>query len=140
MKKLRQYNVKFKKNATNNLEDIKLTQSLMWDLLECYLDKELDKKEQDIIIKYILPDKDEEDNEEVSSKALKELKEGIHLNNNKYLPFITSPSMMKKSSNRRKCEYLFIKEGYEEFKEIYRDVISIGKKTTLDLIIQSWFI
>lgn len=127
MKKLRQYNVKFKKNATNNLEDIKLTQSLMWDLLECYLDKELDKKEQDIIIKYILPDKDEEDNEEVSSKALKELKEGIHLNNNKYLPFITSPSMMKKSSNRRKCEYLFIKEGYEEFKEIYRDVISIGK-------------
>lgn len=125
MKKLRQYNVRFKKNATNNVKDIKLTQSLMWDLLECYLGEELDKKEQDVIIKYILPDKNKD--EEVSSKALNELKEGIHLNNNKYLPFITSPSMMKKSSNRRKCEYLFIKEGYEKFKEIYRDVISVGK-------------
>ena len=60
MKKLRQYNVRFKKNATNNVKDIKLTQSLMWDLLECYLGEELDKKEQDVIIKYILPYKNKD--------------------------------------------------------------------------------
>ena len=105
MKKLEQYNVKFKRNLSN-VDDIKLTQSLMWELLELYIGKEIDKKNQDIIVKYILPK--EKKDEEVSALALEELKNGIEVNGKKYISFITSPGMMKKSANRRKCEYLFI--------------------------------
>ena len=108
MKKQKLYNVTYLKNKTK-VETIKLTESFMWELLECYEGKELDKKNQDIIIKYMLPDKNKE--EEVSSKALDELMEGIEIKGKRYIPFLTSPSMMKKSSNRRKCEYLFIKRG-----------------------------
>ena len=66
MKKLEQYNVKFKRNLSN-VDDIKLTQSLMWELLELYIGKEIDKKNQDIIVKYILPK--EKQDEEVSALA-----------------------------------------------------------------------
>ena len=76
MKKQKLYNVTYLKNKTK-VETIKLTESFMWELLECYEGKELDKKNQDIIIKYILPDKNKE--EEVSSKALDELMEGIEI-------------------------------------------------------------
>ena len=124
MKKQKLYNVTYLKNKTK-VETIKLTESFMWELLECYEGKELDKKNQDIIIKYILPDKNKE--EEVSSKALDELMEGIEIKGKRYIPFLTSPSMMKKSSNRRKCEYLFIREDYDKFKEVYRDIISLGR-------------
>lgn len=126
MKKLDQYNVKFKKSLSK-VEDIKLTQSLMWELLELYTGKEIDKKNQDIIVKYILPK--EKKDEEVSALALEELKNGIEVNGEKYISFITSPGMMKKTGNRRKCEYLFIKdtEEYKRFRDIYRDLLSIGK-------------
>lgn len=124
MKKLKQYNVKFKKGY-RNIEDIKLTQSLMWELLELYIGEEIDKNNQDIIVKYILPK--EKKGEEISEVALLELKNGIEINKVKYIPFITSPSMMKKGSDRRKCEWLFIKEEYNKFRDIYRDIISIGK-------------
>lgn len=130
MKKLEQYNVKFKRNLSN-VDDIKLTQSLMWELLELYIGKEVDKKNQDIIVKYILPK--EKKDEEVSALALEELKNGIEVNGKKYISFITSPGMMKKSVNRRKCEYLFIRENeeYKNFRNLYRDILSIGKVNSL---------
>ena len=130
MKKLEQYNVKFKRNLSN-VDDIKLTQSLMWELLELYIGKEIDKKNQDIIVKYILPK--EKKDEEVSALALEELKNGIEVNGKKYISFITSPGMMKKSANRRKCEYLFIRENeeFKNFRNLYRDILSIGKVNSL---------
>ena len=84
MKKQKLYNVTYLKNKTK-VETIKLTESFMWELLECYEGKELDKKNQDIIIKYILPDKNKE--EEVSSKALDELMEGIEIKGKRYTIF-----------------------------------------------------
>lgn len=124
MKKQKLYNVTYLKNNTK-VETVKLTESLMWELLELYTGKEMDKNNQDIIIKYILPK--EKKGEVISEVALLELKNGIKFNEVKYIPFITSPSMMKKGSNRRKCEWLFIKEEYKKFRDIYRDIISIGK-------------
>lgn len=43
MKKQKLYNVTYLKNKTK-VETIKLTESFMWELLECYEGKELDKK------------------------------------------------------------------------------------------------
>lgn len=130
MKKLKQYNVKFKKGY-RNIEDIKLTQSLMWELLECYEGKEIDKKNQDIIVKYILPAPKKD--EVISETAMEELLNGIEIDDKNYISFITSPGMMKKISSRKKCEYLFIKNEneYKDFKENYRDILSLGKINNL---------
>ncbi|CUN57927.1 RNA dependent RNA polymerase [Clostridium disporicum] len=125
MKKQKLYNVTYLKNNTK-VETIKLTESLMWELLEEYTGKKLDVencKDQDIIIKVFLPSNKDE---EVSSRAMTILQDGIIHNENEYIPFETSPSMMKEEGLFRKCEFLFIKKEHEGFKEIYRDIISAG--------------
>ena len=128
MKKLKQYNVMFKMGYVH-IEDIKLTQSLMWELLEWFEGKEINKNNQDIITKYILPDAKKD--EIISEDAMDELLNGIEVDKKNYISFITSPGMMKKTSNRKKCEYLFIKDNYKEFKESYRDILSLGKINNL---------
>ena len=57
MKKQKLYNVTYLKSNTK-IEIIKMTESLMWEMLESYTSRKLDVencKDQDIIIKVFLP-------------------------------------------------------------------------------------
>lgn len=116
MKNQKLYNVKFIKGEL--VEDIKMAESLMWELLEEYTGEKLEETEQDYIIKVFLPSNKE--------KALEVLNNGIDYEGNHYIAFLTSPSMMKKEEGQFKCQYLFIKEDLKDFKNEYRDVISAG--------------
>lgn len=120
MKKQKLYNVTYLKNNTK-IEIIKMTESLMWEMLESYTSRKLDVencKDQDIIIKVFLP-ADED-------RAMTILQDGVIHNDKEYIPFETSPNMMKQEEKRRKCQFLFIKKEYEGFKKIYRDIVSAG--------------
>lgn len=63
--------------------------------------------------------------------GLKELKEGIEFNAEKYVPLITSPSMQKKEESidgeGYKLEYFFIVEKEKNFKDILERLLSGNK-------------
>ncbi|MEW9093722.1 MAG: hypothetical protein AB2417_01460 [Clostridiaceae bacterium] len=83
----------------------------------------------DNIIKVALPD-DKENN-----KALEMLNNGITFMGKKFIPLVSSPSMMKKEGEDDyyeedfKCEYLFIAEEDKKFIEIFEDITSLSKLT-----------
>lgn len=82
------------------------------------------------IIKVSLPnDKKDKENED----ALEILKNGITFMNKRFIPLVSSPSMMKKEGEDDfynedfKCQYLFIAEEDKEFIDVFEDIISLGK-------------
>ncbi|MCY6958297.1 hypothetical protein [Clostridium brassicae] len=96
--------------------------------------KGLEEKDQFIenIIKVSLPhNKDDKDNE----TPLEVLKNGIIFRGKKFIPLISSPSMMKKEGQDDyykkdfKCEYFFISKEDEEFIKIF-EMITSGSELT----------
>ncbi len=125
MEKLKQIKVNYvtrtgRKNQ--KIEEVTLTESRLIRFYCKYKKIELtDNLEIDGIIKVMLHSN--------KSKALKQLNDGIEINNIKYKYLLTTPSMMKKenSQTQEKCECLFIKEDELEFKEIFEKVDSLDK-------------
>ena len=86
----------------------------------------------DNIIKVALPT-DEKGTE--NEKAMELLKNGITFRGKRFIPLISSPSMMKAEDiddfyeEEFKCEYLFIAEEDQEFVSNFEDITSLGKLT-----------
>lgn len=102
------------------------------NLLRKYLVyKGLEEKDQFLegIIKLLVP------KFETVEETVEFLKEGITFNNKRYIPLISSPSMMKKEGvddyekEEFKTEYLYILESEKDFIEIFEDITSLGKLT-----------
>lgn len=114
--KKRQIKIDFIKGDT--VEVIALDDNFMFRLYEAWKGIEIKSGDKiDSIIKYWLPHNKE--------KAFDELLLGFNYEDKKYVPFITSPGMMKEENKSRKCEYLFIEENDKEFIDFLRNALSL---------------
>lgn len=103
-------------------KEISISENFMTRAYAIYRnDKIKDKELLTSIIKVMLSDEN----------GLKELKEGIEFNGEKYVPLITSPSMQKKeeaiNGESYKLEYFFILEKEKDFKDILERLLSGNK-------------
>ena len=99
------------------VEKVELTDNFVFRLFEVYSNKTINK-ETDIFIKVFLPSD--------YNEAMGILNNGYKFNDVEYVPFITSPSMMKKEEDGYKCQYLFIQKKYEKFVNKFRKIVSLG--------------
>ena len=98
-------------------EKVELTDNFVFRLFEVWSNKTIGK-ETDIFIKVFLPND--------YNEAMEILNTGYKFNDVEYVPFLTSPSMMKKEEDNYKCQYLFIKKKYEKFVNEFRKIVSLG--------------
>ena len=98
-------------------DKVELTDNFVFRLFEVWSNKKIDK-ETDVFIKVFLSSD--------YNEAMNMLNNGIKFNDVEYVPFLTSPSMMKKEEDGYKCQYLFIKKKYEKFVNEYRKIVSLG--------------
>ncbi|MDQ0149232.1 hypothetical protein ACFO6R_06440 [Eubacterium multiforme] len=120
MKKQKQYKIDYVRDR-EILKEIALSQNVIIEALEIYLNKEFkDGEHIGELIKVILK----------KGEELETLKEGITYNYIDYLPLLTSPNMQKAEENENegyKLEYIFIKKEFEGFKDKLEDILSLGK-------------
>ena len=98
------------------IEKVELTDNFVFRLFEVWSNKTIEK-ETNIFIKVFLSSD--------YNKAMNMLNNGIKFNDVEYVPFLTSPSMMKKEEDGYKCQYLFIKKKYEKFVTEFRKIVSL---------------
>ena len=98
-------------------DKVELTDNFVFRLFEVYSNKKIEK-ETNVFIKVFLSSD--------YNDAMNMLNNGIKFNDVEYVPFLTSPSMMKKEEDGYKCQYLFIKKKYEKFVNEYRKIVSLG--------------
>ena len=100
------------------VEKVELTDNFVFRLFEVWSNKTINK-ETDIFIKVFLPSNYNEAMEILNNN-------GYKFNDVEYVPFLTSPSMMKKEEDNYKCQYLFIQKKYEKFVNEFRKITSLG--------------
>lgn len=102
-------------------EEIKKASCFTFDVYEQWKGCDSLVAELKNIIKVMLPEDEE--------NARKMLTEGVTIEEEKFVPWITSANMMKNAEEEDCGEYFFIKEEDKEFISFFDDIISAGKIT-----------